>query len=616
MHFLSLRRAVMTKKLQLDPDSTLYKIRHSLAHIMAQAVLQLRPGSKLGFGPPTSDGFYYDFILNEPITAEHFKQLEKMMKKIIAQNQEFTYEDLPITEALDKIAEMGEPYKAEYARELAEKHHLKTIRFYYNGSFCDMCEGPHVQSSRAIPIDAFKIHSLAGAYWRGDHRNAMMTRIYAYAFEHREQLQTHLTQKAEALKRDHKKLGRELEIFYLDDTVGRGLPLWAPNGMVIREQLEQYMKELEFQDGYHRVATPHIARTDLYYQTGHLPYYQDAIFPLMELVEESEEGERVKESYCLRPMNCPHHHKLFAARPRSYRELPLRLAEYGQVYRYEESGAVSGLLRVRGMCMNDAHIYCSPQQVQGEFIKVMHMHRTLYNTLGLGDYYMRFSTWDPDDPKGQEKYLHDPEGWERAQNFVRQAMVESGLTYEEVKGEAAFYGPKIDFQLQTVTGREETASTNQLDFGVASRLQLKYRGRDGQEHCPYIIHRAPAGTHERFIAFLLEHFAGAFPLWLAPVQVMVLSVADKYRDYGQRLVDALRQHYIRAEIDTSEDSFNKKIRTHTKRKIPCLLIVGEREAGGESVTLRCYGIKEQRELAFGQFREWVLDKIKTRALNL
>ncbi len=531
---------------ELDTNSKLYKLRHSLAHILAQAVLQIRPGSKLGFGPAISDGFYYDFILSEPIEPTDFKEIEKRMKKIIAQNQQFEYEDLAYDEAMSRLEKMGEPYKREYAQELFKKHDLKALRFYTNGGFVDMCEGPHIENTKEIPKGVFKIRGVAGAYWRADSDNMMMTRIYAYAFETKDELESYVKAKEEALKRDHKKLGKELEIFHIDETIGKGLPLWLPNGTVIRDQLEEYMKELEFKDGYQRVATPHITKTDLYYQTGHLPYYKEGIFPAMEITEETESGEMVKEAYCLKPMNCPHHHKIFGSRPRSYRELPIRLAEYGQVYRYEDSGSVSGLLRVRGMSMNDAHIYCTAEQTKDEFLKVMRMHETLYATLGLTDYIMRFSTWDPEDPKGKDKYIDDPKGWELAQDFVREAMVESGLPFKEVKGEAAFYGPKIDFQFKTVTGREETASTNQLDFGIAPRLNLLYKGTDGKEHHPYIIHRAPAGTHERFVAFLIEHFAGAFPIWLSPVQVKIICVSEKFQEYGQRVVDELRAQYIRA----------------------------------------------------------------------
>ncbi|MCY4644956.1 MAG: threonine--tRNA ligase [Bacteriovoracales bacterium] len=604
----------MPKTPQRDVDSPLYKIRHSLAHVMAQAVLQIRPGSKLGFGPPVDDGFYYDFILSSPITEEDFKDIEKRMKKILAQNQTFSYRDFPLEKALEHIEQMGEPYKAQYAGELAKREGIESIRFYQNGPFEDMCEGPHVENSKEIPKDCFKIHSVAGAYWRGDHRHVMMTRLYAWAFESRADLKAYMDKREEALKRDHKKLGKDLDIFHIDETVGKGLPLWLPNGTVIRDQLEAFMKELEFADGYRRVATPHITKGDLYYQTGHLPYYKDAIFPPMELMRESESGERIKESYYLRPMNCPHHHKIFSSRPRSYRELPLRLAEYGHVYRYEESGAVSGLLRVRGMCMNDAHIYCTKEQVKDEFLGVMRMHQTLYDTLGLKDYYMRFSTWDPEDSKGKDKYMDDPEGWETAQNLVREAMEESGLPFEEQRGEAAFYGPKIDFQYQTVTGREETISTNQLDFGVAAKVGLVYKAASGEEGHPYIIHRAPAGTHERFVAFLIEHFGGAFPLWLAPVQVKIICVADKYEEYGRKLLDEMRAWFIRVELDTTEASFNKKIRLNIKRKIPCLLILGEREMEKKEVSLRRYGSKDQTSLSFSTFLDLVSEEIRTRAL--
>jgi threonyl-tRNA synthetase len=343
------------------------------------------------------------------------------------------------------------------------------------------------------------------------------------------------------------------------------------------------------------------------------------MFPFMEMKEHSEgaDGEKVEvtESYVLRPMNCPHHHKIFASRLRSYRELPVRFAEYGNVHRYENSGALSGLLRVRGMCMNDAHIYCTDEQIKDEFLKVMKMHETLYNLLGLKNYYMRLSTWDPEDPKGKDKYVDNPAAWEYTQNKVREAMIESGLPFIEKKGEGAFYGPKIDFQFKTVTGREETASTNQLDFAVPGRLGLTYVGADNQEHTPYCIHRAPAGTHERFTAFLIEHFGGAFPTWLAPTQVKVITVSEKFNEYGQKIVDLLRSQFVRIELDNSEESFNKKIRLNTMRKIPNILIIGENEVTSNSVTLRRYGHQQQEVMELAKFEQWVMDKIKTRALN-
>lgn len=598
-----------------NEDEDLYRIRHSLAHVLAQAVLELRPGSTLGFGPPIADGFYYDFILSAPITEDDFPEIEKRMKRIIKSAQKFEREELPREEALARLDEMGEPYKREYALELFEKKGLEHLSFYRSGPFLDMCDGPHVNTTRELPAGAFKLRSIAGAYWRGDSDNPMMTRIYAWAFKTKEDLEAKIKAHKEALARDHKKLGRELDLFHIDDEIGKGLPLWLPNGTVIREELEKLMKELEFQAGYERVATPPLAKTDLYYRTGHLPYYAPHMFPFMEMKEQTESGEEVRESYSLRPMNCPHHHKVFAARLRSYRELPLRLAEYGQVFRYEDSGALSGLLRVRGMCMNDAHIYCTEDQIKSEFLAVMEMHRELYSILGMNDYYLRFSTWDPDDPKGKQKYVDNPEAWERTQRFVHEAMVDSGLPFEEGKGEAAFYGPKIDVQFRTVTGREETASTNQLDFAVPPRLGLVYRGADNEEHHPYVIHRAPAGTHERFVAFLIEHFGGAFPTWLAPVQVRVLTVSDSFREYGEAIVKRLRKNFVRAELDESSETVGKKIRSAVTHKIPNILVVGEREQQDGSVTLRRYGSREQTSMSLDAFEADLLERIRARALD-
>jgi threonyl-tRNA synthetase len=597
----------------------LYRIRHSLAHVMAQAVLELRPGSTLGFGPPIDDGFYYDFILSEPLNEEDFPLIEKTMKRIIKKGQAFEREDLSAEDALSRIESMGEPYKKEYAEELLSGG-LDGLSFYTNGPFVDMCEGPHVENTRKIPLGAFKIRSLAGAYWRGNSDNVMMTRVYAWAFESKELLEAHVRAYKEALARDHKKLGKELDLFVIDDTIGKGLPLWLPNGTIIRDELETLVKELEFKAGFERVSTPHLTKTDLYYQTGHLPYYADSMYPVMELKEErvSEDGETievVKEAYCLKPMNCPHHHKIFAARKRSYRDLPIRLAEYGQVYRFEDSGSLSGLLRVRGMCMNDAHIYCTAAQVKDEFLAVMEMHKELYAILGLDNYHMRFSTWDPEDPKGKEKYINDPEGWNLSQDMVREAMEESGLPYIEGKGEAAFYGPKIDFQFKTVTGREETASTNQLDFGVASRLNLAYTDADNSEKAPYIIHRAPLGTHERFVAFLIEHYGGAFPTWLAPVQTRVITVSEKFNSYGDEIVKRLRSHMVRAEMDSSSETMGKKIRNGVTSKIPNLLVVGEREMDDRTVTWRRYGSREQETMSLERYEEMLLERIRTRSLS-
>ena len=599
-----------------EMDDALYRIRHSLAHVLAQAVLEIRPGSTLGFGPPIKDGFYYDFILSEPITDEDFPKLEQAMRRIIKKGQRFYREELSRDDALNQLSEMNEPYKREYALELLDRNDVSELLFYRNGPFLDMCEGPHVDTTRDIPRDGFKLRSVAGAYWRGDSDNVMMTRIYAWAFSDKANLDLRVDEYEQALLRDHKKLGRELSIYAIDNDIGRGLPLWLPNGTVIRDELEKLAKELEFKANYQRVATPHIARRDLFYQTGHLPYYADAMYPPMELTEEGDNGERIKEAYVLKPMNCPHHHKIFSSEPRSYRDLPLRFAEYGQVYRFEESGAVGGLMRVRGMSMNDAHIYCTEDQIKSEFRNVMALHDEAYAILGLDNYYLRFSRWDPLDPKGKDKYVDDPKSWKTCERLIAELLNEMEVEYVDGPGEAAFYGPKIDMQFHTVTGRDESVSTVQLDFAVPRRLGLHYVGSDGADHVPYCIHRAPFSTHERFVAFLIEHFAGAFPTWLAPVQVRVLTVSNQFTEYGQQIVDRLRARFIRAELGSDSDTVSKKIRDGTTQKIPNLLIVGEREVQNSTVTLRRYGIEKQETLSIEALEHTLVDAIKQRSLEL
>ena len=605
-----------------QPDDELYRIRHSLAHVLAQAVLELRPGSTLGFGPPIKDGFYYDFLLSEPLTEADFPELERRMRKIIKKGQRFYQEDLPAAEALERIEEMGEPYKREYGAELIAKQGLSTLSFYRNGPFLDMCEGPHVSDTKQLPRDAFKLRSLAGAYWRGDSANTMMTRIYAWAFAAKAELDDHVARWEEAQRRDHKKLGRELGIFAIDNDVGRGLPLWLPNGTVVRDELEKLAKELEFKAGYQRVATPHLARENLYFKSGHLPFYADDMYPPMEVMDSGDgqemdgaagEGGAIKEAYRLRPMNCPHHHKVFAAIPRSYRDLPVRLAEYGQVYRWEDSGAVGGLVRVRGMCMNDAHIYCTEAQIKDEFKAVMRLYEEAYAVLGLDDYVVRLSRWDPDDPKGRDKYVDNPEAWTASEAILEAVLKEMGVNYVDGIGEAAFYGPKIDIQFLTVTGREESLSTVQLDFSQPEALGLTYVGADGQPHRPYCIHRAPFSTHERMVAFLLEHYAGAFPTWLAPVQVQVVTVSEQFDAYGAQIVAALRARMVRAELAPSTDTVSKKIRQAATLKIPNVLIVGEREQQERTVTLRRHGHKAQHTLALDAFQSALLETINARS---
>ena len=572
-----------------DTESQLYKIRHSLAHVMAQAVLQVRPKAKLAFGPPIENGFYYDFDLGEPLSPEDLPEIEKRMRAIIKEKQKFESFTRPADEAVKYLEGVGEAYKVEYCQELIAKGE-KEIGFYRNGSFEDMCRGPHVSHTGELPADAFALDNIAGAYWRGDDKRPQLTRLYAFAFESKKELEEYQERRKLARERDHRKLGSELELYTVREEVGPGLILWLPNGTVLRDALEGYAKEVEFKAGYQRVSTPHITKAGLYYTSGHLPYYKDSMFPPM--LSEDE------EPYYLKPMNCPHHHMIYKSRPRSYRELPYRLAEYGTCYRHEDSGALSGLLRVRMLSMNDAHIYCRPDQLKAEFRSVLDLHKLYYDKFRLSDYWMRLSLHEP---TNKEKYVDNPEAWAYSEGVIREVLEEMGVRYEVGVNEAAFYGPKVDFQIRNVIGREETASTNQLDFAMPERFELTYVGEDGKQHRPYIIHRAPLGTHERFLAFLIEHFGGAFPTWMAPEQIRIVPVNEKFIEYAQKLQSELFDKLFRVEIDTSAESFNKKIRNAVTHKIPNILVVGGKEAEENTVTWRRYSVKEQRTMAFSQF---------------
>jgi threonyl-tRNA synthetase len=569
----------------------LYLRRHSLAHILAQAVQKLYPGVKLGFGPPVENGFYYDFSFPEPITDEAFPAIEKEMRKIINAKQVFESRELDADDAVAMLESQGEQLKAEYARDLSSRG--EKLGFYRNGPFEDMCAGPHVSNTGDIPADCFQIDSIAGAYWRGDETREQLTRLYCLAFTDKAEMKEFVRLREEAKKFDHRKLGKELEIYMISDQVGPGLPLWLPNGTVLRDELENLAKEWEFEGGYQRVSTPHLTDGRLFETSGHLSHYKDAMFPAMSLDENRD--------YYLKPMNCPFHHLIFGHRPRSYRELPLRLAEYGQVYRYEGSGALSGLLRVRGMCMNDAHIYCTPEQLESEFTDVLSLHKRYYEMFRLSAYWMRLSVHDPDN---KEKYVDNPAAWKHSEEIIKGILDRSGMDYQVGFGEAAFYGPKVDFQIRNVVGREETASTNQLDFAVPERFDLSYVGADGHNHTPYCIHRAPLGTHERFLAFMIEHFKGAFPTWMAPLQVRVVPVhLDNFGDYAQKLTAELHKAGFRAEADLGSESFNKKIRNAATAKIPNVLVVGEREQQDEAVTWRRYCVRDQHTVPFAQFLE-------------
>lgn len=551
-----------------DADEAAAIYRHSMSHVLAQAVLRLFPDAQLAIGPAIDDGFYYDFDVAEPFTPEDLQKIEREMKRVVKQNHKFERIDVASEEAAAMVA--NAPYKQEILADLEEGQPLS---FYQDGEFIDLCRGPHILGTGQIRH--FKLLSVAGAYWRGDESRKMLQRIYGTAFATREELDRHLTMLKEAKKRDHRALGKQLELFTFDDEVGPGLPLWLPKGAVLIDELEDLARQTECAAGYQRVRTPHICKESMYLRSGHLPYYAESMFPPMEL-------EGVK--YYLKPMNCPHHHKIFAAAARSYRDLPLRLAEYGTCYRYEQSGELFGLMRVRSLQMNDAHIYCTLDQFEEEFLAVCQMYLRYFELFGLENYLMRLSTHAPAGLGA--KYVDDREKWCRTEDLVRDAMVRGGINYEEVPDEAAFYGPKIDVEVWSAIGRQFTIATNQVDFAQPGRFGLTYTNAAGAEETPICIHRAPLGTHERFIGFLIEHYAGAFPVWLAPVQAVVLPIAERHAEYGGQLYQQLRAAGIRAELDAASETLNKRIRQAQTQKVPYMLIAGDREVEEGTVAIR------------------------------
>ena len=550
-----------------DPEAA-WIYRHSMSHVLAQAVLRLFPEAQLAIGPAIDDGFYYDFDVAAPFTPEDLKNIEKEMKRVVKQNHKFERIDVSREEAGEKIA--GAVYKQEILADLEDG---QTLSFYQDGEFVDLCRGPHMLGTGQVKH--FKLLSVAGAYWRGDESRKMLQRIYGTAFATREALDEHLAMLEEAKKRDHRTVGRQLELFTFDDEVGPGLPLWLPKGAVLIDELEALAKKTETEAGYQRVRTPHICKESMYLRSGHLPYYAESMFPPMEM-------EGIK--YYLKPMNCPHHHKIFAASSRSYRDLPVRLAEYGTCYRYEQSGELFGLMRVRSLQMNDAHIYCSLDQFEEEFLAVCHMYLHYFELFGIENYLMRFSTHAAEGLG--KKYVDDPEKWKLTEDMVRGAMEKGGINYEEVADEAAFYGPKIDVEIWSAIGRQFTVATNQVDFAVPGRFGLVYTNAEGVEETPICIHRAPLGTHERFIGFLIEHYAGNFPVWLAPVQAVVLPIAERHADYGAQVQQQLLAAGIRAELDAASETLNKRIRQAQKQKVPYMLIAGDREVEESQVSIR------------------------------
>ncbi len=564
---------------------------HSTAHLMAEAVESLFPGVKFWVGPPVENGFYYDMDLGgRQITEEDLRKLEVKMAELARQNNKFIRQEIPKSDAIKYFAEKGDEYKLDLLQGLKDGE----ISFYTQGNFTDLCRGPHLPGTGLIK--AARLTNIAGAYWKGDERNKQLTRLYGVSFPTQKELDAYLLMLEEAKKRDHRKLGKELGIFTFAEEVGPGLPLWMPNGTVIIEELEKLAKETEQKAGFKRVVTPHIAKESLYLTSGHLPYYQDSMFPPMEL-------DGVK--YYLKAMNCPHHHKIFSAEPRSYKDLPLRLAEYGTCYRFEQSGELFGLMRVRCLHMNDAHIYCMKEQFYEEFKAVNDMYLKYFKIFGVDKYVMRLSLHDPE--KLGKKYVNEPQLWKETEDMVRDVLVRTGTPFVEVPDEAAFYGPKIDVQIWSTIGKEFTLATNQVDFEQGRRFKLEFTNKDNQSDTPLIIHRAPLGTHERFIGFLLEHYAGKFPLWLAPLQVKILPISDKFIGYSQNLLQSLKIADIRAEVDDRNEKIGKKIRDTEISRVPIMLVIGEKEVNENKVSVRRQG---KGDLGTRLIDEFILDTKK------
>jgi threonyl-tRNA synthetase len=637
---------------QREQMTDIERLRHSASHVLATAILKIWPEAQFAAGPPVENGFYYDVDLPHRISPDDFEKIEAEMKKEIKANHPFEKVEVSRDEALElgkqgRLAALGErPEPSKFKLDIIENIPAdEKISLYRNGEFIDLCAGPHVM--RTGNIGAFKLTTVASAYYKGDEKNPQLQRVYGTAFKTKKELDEYFAMLEEAKKRDHRKLGKELELFVFDDDVGPGLPMFLPRGAVIAEELEKLAKETEFAAGYHRVRTPHIARESLYLKSGHLPYYAESMFPPMELVAESAESKRPlqrpevfrellekpltrdaldeilsnaeklrselpMDRYYLKAMNCPHHHKLFASLQRSYRDLPLRFAEYGTCYRYEKSGELFGLMRVRSLQMNDAHLYMTPEQFETEFNAVNEMYLNYFRLFGIEKYLMRFSTHDPS--KLGQKFVDEPELWKQTEAMTRNVLKNSGINYVEVPNEAAFYGPKIDVQAWSVIGREFSIATNQVDFAQPRSFDLRYKDRDNTEKIPICIHRAPLGTHERFIGFLIEHYAGNFPLWLSPEQVRILTIGDdpKLLDYARSILNELRAHQVRAEIDDSYDKINGKIQRAEQMKVHTMFVIGKRDMEADAVSVRVHGKGNLGAKPRGEAVAEILESIKAR----
>jgi len=569
---------------------------HSTAHLMAQAVKRLHPKTKVTIGPYLENRFYYDFDVETPFTEEDLLEIEKEMLKISKENLAIVHEVKSREDALKFFKKIGEDYKVEIINDLDAS---ETLKVYAQGDFTDLCRGPHVPSTGTIKH--FKLLSSSAAYWRGDENNQTLQRVYGTSFTNAKDLKKYLLMLEEQKKRDHRKIGKELDLYFHDEEVGPGLPLWTPNGAVIIDEIEALAKEKEDLGGYQRVRTPHLTKGDLYEKSGHLEHYVSSMYPAMDV-----DGT----DYYMKPMNCPHHHKIYANTPKSYRDLPYRLAEYGTCYRYEKSGELFGLMRVRSMQMNDAHIYCTEDQFKEEFIGVCNLYMDYFKIFGIEKYEMRLSLHDP---KGLgKKYINNPELWKKTEDDVRDALKDAGLKFTESVGDAAFYGPKIDVQVWSAIGKEFSLATNQVDFAVPERFDLTYKDVDGKSKTPLCIHRAPLGTHERFIGFLIEHFGGNFPLWLAPKQVTILPVSDKFNDYAYDICESLKSHGIRVNVDNRSEKIGSKIRDAEIQKINIMVIVGEKETQDKTLTIRRRFIKEQETLSLNDFTKQIINEINDR----
>lgn len=595
-----------------DPD--LYKIRHSAAHIMAQAVMERFPGARIAIGPPVEDGFYYDFELPWSPTEEDLEWVEQRMKEIIQARYPFHVREVSVEEARELFKD--QPYKLElieglaqgqydeYGNKLPEDQRPRITVYQHNG-FIDLCRGPHVEHTGQVPADAVKVMHVAAAYWRGDERNPMLTRIYGTAWRSRQELEAYLERLEEAKKRDHRRLGRELAIFALEpEMVGPGLVLWQPNGAIIREQLERFLKAEQLKRGYQPVYTPHIARVKLFQTSGHYPYYADSMFPPLTVDE--------NEQYLLKPMNCPFHILIYKQHLRSYRDLPIRYAEFGTVYRFEQSGEVLGMTRVRGFTQDDAHLFCRPDQIEQEFKSVVELTLTVFRSVGLTGFRARVGVRDPE----SDKYVGSDEVWEQATRAILNALDDYDFDYTVEEGEAAFYGPKLDFVVRDVLGREWQLGTVQVDYNLPERFDLSYIGEDNRPHRPVMIHRAPFGSFERFVGILIEHFNGAFPPWLAPVQAVLIPIADRHIEYARRVAARLFDAGFRVQVDESDKRMNAKIRDAQLQKIPYMLVVGDREAKEETVAVRLRTGEDLGAMPVGAFEALLRQVVEQRALTL